>query len=154
MVRAGFTVVAGMGLAVLIDLVPAPAQAEQRSFSIFAGILTDNTWEDYFITPWETDPQDPGLLGIAFTQPLGRGFDTRSRNAEAIAHRLLHGLAPQDILLLHDGHAARDAHGAPVLLAVLPKMLEAAARAQLQWTTLRAALPAQPAQTTRPQMTI
>ncbi|MCL6467749.1 MAG: polysaccharide deacetylase family protein, partial [Ralstonia sp.] len=60
----------------------------------------------------------------------------------------------QDILLLHDGHAARDAHGAPVLLTVLPKVLETAARAQLQCTTLRAALPAQPAQPARPQMAI
>ncbi|MCE6960881.1 hypothetical protein LAZ40_17795 [Cereibacter sphaeroides] len=76
MVKAGSAIVAGAALAALLA-VAGSAQAEQRSFSIFAGILTDNTWEDYFLTPWETDPQDPGLLGIAFTQPLGRGFDTR-----------------------------------------------------------------------------
>lgn len=79
-------------------------------------------------------------LGLQLASWTRRGFDTRSRCADAIAQRLLHGLAPQDILLLHDGHAARDAHGEPVLLAALPQVLEAAARAQLPCTTLRAAL--------------
>lgn len=88
-------------------------------------------------------------LGLQLASWTRRGFDTRSRDARAITHRLLHGLAPRDILLLHDGHAARDACGAPVLLDVLPQVLEAAARAQLRWTTLRAALPAQAAQAAR-----
>lgn len=93
-------------------------------------------------------------LGLQLASWTRRGFDTRSRNPEAVTQRLLHGLAPQDILLLHDGHAARDAHGDPVLLTVLPKVLETAARAQLQCTTLRAALAPEPAQATRSQMTI
>ncbi|KAB0645010.1 polysaccharide deacetylase family protein, partial [Burkholderia diffusa] len=50
-------------------------------------------------------------------------------------------------LLVHDGHAARDARGEPVVVDVLPALLRAAADAQLQWTTLRAALaPESPAQ--------
>lgn len=93
-------------------------------------------------------------LGLQLASWTRRGFDTRSRNAEAIAHRLLHGLAPQDILLLHDGHAARDAHGTPVLLTVLPKVLEAAAQAQLHCTTLRAALVPAATAATGPHMTI
>jgi peptidoglycan/xylan/chitin deacetylase (PgdA/CDA1 family) len=93
-------------------------------------------------------------LGLQLASWTRRGFDTRSHNADAIAERLLHGLAPQDILLLHDGHAARDAHGTPVILTVLPKVLEAAARARLQCTTLRAALAQEPVQATRSQMAI
>lgn len=93
-------------------------------------------------------------LGLHLASWTRRGFDTRSRSADAVAQRLLHGLAPQDILLLHDGHAARDAHGEPVLLQVLPQVLDAASRAQLQCTTLRAALALAPAQAAGPQMAI
>jgi peptidoglycan/xylan/chitin deacetylase (PgdA/CDA1 family) len=93
-------------------------------------------------------------LGLQLASWTRRGFDTRSRNADTIAQRLLRGLAPQDILLLHDGHAARDAHGVPVILAVLPKVLEAAARARWQCTTLRVALVPEPAQAARSQMTL
>jgi hypothetical protein len=37
--------------------------------------------------------------------------------------RLVHGLKAGDILLLHDGHAARTAAGLPVVLEVLPPLL-------------------------------
>lgn len=69
-----------------------------------------------------------------------RGFDTRERDAGKVAQRLLHGLAPRDILLVHDGHAARGTDGEPVVLTVLPELLRAAAHAQLRWATLREAL--------------
>ncbi|HDR9200353.1 polysaccharide deacetylase [Burkholderia vietnamiensis] len=78
-------------------------------------------------------------LGLQLASWTRRGFDTRTRDAGIVAQRLLHGLAPRDILLVHDGHAARDARGVPVVLDVLPALLRAAADAQLQWTTLRAA---------------
>ncbi|WP_145107931.1 hypothetical protein [Cereibacter sediminicola] len=74
MVRAGWRAAAVLAL---VLLAPPASGEERRSYSLFAGILTDNTWEDYFLTPWETDPQDPGFLGVALTQPLGRGFETR-----------------------------------------------------------------------------
>ncbi|HDR9054583.1 polysaccharide deacetylase family protein [Burkholderia vietnamiensis] len=83
-------------------------------------------------------------LGLQLASWTRRGFDTRTRDAGVVAQRLLHGLAPRDILLVHDGHAARDARGVPVVLDVLPALLRAAADAQLQWTTLRAAAAAEP----------
>jgi peptidoglycan/xylan/chitin deacetylase (PgdA/CDA1 family) len=57
-----------------------------------------------------------------------RGFDTVDRNPAAIARRLLAGLAPGDILLLHDGRAAGGPAGNPVVLEVLPRLLEALVR--------------------------
>lgn len=79
-------------------------------------------------------------LGLRLASWTRRGFDTRERDARQVAQRLLHGLAPRDILLVHDGHAARAANGQPVVLEVLPEVLRAAANAQLRWTTLREAL--------------
>jgi peptidoglycan-N-acetylglucosamine deacetylase len=82
-------------------------------------------------------------LGLRLASWTRRGFDTRERDAGKVARRLIAGLAPRDILLVHDGHAARGGDGRPVLLDVLPTVLRAAAEAQLQWTTLRGALAAQ-----------
>jgi peptidoglycan-N-acetylglucosamine deacetylase len=79
-------------------------------------------------------------LGLQLASWTRRGFDTRERDAGKVASRLLEGLAPRDILLVHDGHAARGASGQPVVLEALPEVLRAAASAQLRWTTLRAAL--------------
>lgn len=90
-------------------------------------------------------------LGLQLASWTRRGFDTRTRDAAVVTRRLLRGLAPRDILLLHDGHAARSTQGEPVVLEVLPALLRAAADARLQCTTLRAAIapepihPAQPA---------
>ena len=83
-------------------------------------------------------------LGLQLASWTRRGFDTRAHDADTVTRRLLNGLAPQDILLVHDGHAARDARGEPVVLDVLPALLRAAAEARLQWTTLRAALAPEP----------
>ncbi|MFD1560479.1 polysaccharide deacetylase family protein [Paraburkholderia silviterrae] len=79
-------------------------------------------------------------LGLQLASWTRRGFDTRERDARKVAQRLLHGLAARDILLVHDGHAARGPNGQPVVLAALPEVLRAAADAQLHWTTLREAL--------------
>ena len=83
-------------------------------------------------------------LGLQLASWTRRGFDTREHDADTVTRRLLNGLAPQDILLVHDCHAARDARGEPVVLDVLPALLRAAADARLQWTTLRAALAPEP----------
>lgn len=79
-------------------------------------------------------------LGLTLASWTRRGFDTRTRDAATVTRRLLRGLAPRDILLVHDGHAARNVRGEPVVLDVLPAVLHAAADAGLRCTTLRAAL--------------
>jgi len=53
-----------------------------------------------------------------------RGFDTREADPARVSQRLLRGLRGGDILLLHDGNAARTAQGTPVLLHVLPVLFE------------------------------
>jgi peptidoglycan/xylan/chitin deacetylase (PgdA/CDA1 family) len=78
---------------------------------------------------------DPVLhaLGLTLASWTRRGYDTRERDPQRVLARLLHDLAPGDILLLHDGHAARTSDGKPVVLAVLPTLL-----ARLQAAGLRA----------------
>ncbi len=86
---------------------------------------------------------DPVLhrLGLHLVSWTRRGFDTRERSAQRVLARLTRGLAGGDILLLHDGHAARAANGQPVLLDVLPPLLAQARAAGLHWVTLAEALP-------------
>jgi peptidoglycan/xylan/chitin deacetylase (PgdA/CDA1 family) len=88
--------------------------------------------------PW-LDPvlQRQGLQLASWTR---RGFDTLSTDAAGILARLTRNLAAGDILLLHDGHAARGAHGTPVVLEVLPRLIEAIAARSLRAVTLREAL--------------
>lgn len=78
--------------------------------------------------------------GLHLASWTRRGFDTRNRDADDVARRLLRKLAAGDILLLHDGSAARTAAGQPVILAALPRVLEALAAANLHAITLRDAL--------------
>jgi peptidoglycan/xylan/chitin deacetylase (PgdA/CDA1 family) len=52
-----------------------------------------------------------------------RAFDTRCGDAALVHQRLTRGLAGGDILLLHDGHAARTPDGLPVILEALPRLL-------------------------------
>jgi peptidoglycan-N-acetylglucosamine deacetylase len=65
-----------------------------------------------------------GLRLVSWTR---RGFDAVEKSPEAIARRLLAGLAPRDILLLHDGRATDPPAGNPVVLEVLPRVLDALA---------------------------
>ena len=85
---------------------------------------------------------DPVLsrLGLRLASWTRRGFDTVSTQAEGVLGKLTRGLGPGDILLLHDGHAARTSNGVPVILEVLPRLLDAVAAAGLTPVTLRAAL--------------
>ena len=69
-----------------------------------------------------------------------RGFDTVSPSAERVLGRLTRNLSAGDILLLHDGHAARTAAGVPVILEVLPRLLATLAAAQLSPVTLGSVL--------------
>jgi peptidoglycan/xylan/chitin deacetylase (PgdA/CDA1 family) len=78
-----------------------------------------------------------GLELVSWTR---RGFDTVSRDADRVHARLAAGLAPGDILLLHDGHAARGAGRRPVVLDVLPRLAAAAAACDLRPVTLQAGM--------------
>jgi peptidoglycan/xylan/chitin deacetylase (PgdA/CDA1 family) len=85
---------------------------------------------------------DPVLheLGLALVTWTRRGFDTVVRDPHAVAGRLVHGLAAGDILLLHDGHAARTARGVPLALEVLPRVLDAAREQALRPLALHDAI--------------
>ena len=74
-----------------------------------------------------------GLRLVSWTR---RGFDTRERDPVKVLARLTHNLAAGDILLLHDAGCARTANGAPVVLAVLPTLLDQIAARRLQAVTL------------------
>lgn len=65
-----------------------------------------------------------------------RGFDTVEKDPDRVLAKLLDGLKGGDILLLHDGNAARNLEGSPVILDVLPPLLEAIAAANLKTVTL------------------
>jgi peptidoglycan/xylan/chitin deacetylase (PgdA/CDA1 family) len=69
-----------------------------------------------------------------------RGFDTTAGDAQKILQRLTRNLAPGDILLLHDGHAARTGGDQPVILEVLPSLLEHAISSGLKPVSLRQAM--------------
>ena len=86
---------------------------------------------------------DPVLsrLGLQLASWTRRGFDTVKQNPQVVLAKLLDGLKAGDILLLHDGNAAKSVRGVPVILEVLPPLLNAVAAAKLRPVTLREALP-------------
>jgi peptidoglycan-N-acetylglucosamine deacetylase len=85
---------------------------------------------------------DPVLarLKLRLASWTRRGFDTVSGDADAVFRRLTNPLEAGDILLLHDGHAARTGRGQAVILDVLPRLLDALTARGLKSVTLRAAL--------------
>jgi peptidoglycan/xylan/chitin deacetylase (PgdA/CDA1 family) len=86
---------------------------------------------------------DPVLarLKLRLASWTRRGFDTVSADTEAVFRRLANPLQAGDILLLHDGHAARTRRGQAVILEVLPRLLDALKAQGLKSVTLRSALP-------------
>ncbi|MFA6179542.1 MAG: polysaccharide deacetylase family protein [Candidatus Methylopumilus sp.] len=84
---------------------------------------------------------DPVLkrLGLRLASWSVRGFDTKVKDADKVRNKLLAGLQPGAILLLHDGNAARTSANIPVILAVLPVLLQAAQAAKLRPVTLQQA---------------
>lgn len=86
---------------------------------------------------------DPVLsrLGLRLATWTRRGFDTRSRDPSRVSGRLLRGLGAGDILLLHDGNAARCPDGEPLVLRVLPGLLQAVAHSGLTPVTLGSLAP-------------
>jgi len=65
-----------------------------------------------------------GLRLVSWTR---RGFDAFGKDPKAIARRLLRGLAPRNILLLHDGSTVGERGGNRQVLEVLPRVLDALA---------------------------
>jgi peptidoglycan/xylan/chitin deacetylase (PgdA/CDA1 family) len=85
---------------------------------------------------------DPVLtrLDLRLASWTRRGFDTVSRDADGVFNKLTRSLEGGDILLLHDGHAARSRSGRPVVLEVLPRLLATLIEAGLRPVTLRSTL--------------
>jgi peptidoglycan/xylan/chitin deacetylase (PgdA/CDA1 family) len=85
---------------------------------------------------------DPVLarLDLQLASWTRRGFDTVSRNPNAVFNKLTRHLGGGDILLLHDGQPGRVPSGQPMILEVLPRLLTAVGAAGLRPVTLRAAL--------------
>lgn len=79
-------------------------------------------------------------LGLTLVSWTRRGFDTRETDPARVLARLTDGLRAGDILLLHDGNAARTAGGRPVVLEVLPMLLQRCSDAGLRPVTLPEAL--------------
>jgi peptidoglycan/xylan/chitin deacetylase (PgdA/CDA1 family) len=85
---------------------------------------------------------EPVLAGLdlqlaAWTR---RPYDTRDGRPLQVLQRLTRGLAPGDILLMHDGHTATTAGGNPVVLEVLPRLLDTLRRRGLKPVTLPQAI--------------
>jgi peptidoglycan-N-acetylglucosamine deacetylase len=78
-------------------------------------------------------------LGLRLASWTRRGFDTVNGNPDDVYRRLCRSLRAGDILLLHDGHSAPAGNGAPVILEVLPRVLDALRTRQMRPVTLRAA---------------
>ena len=85
---------------------------------------------------------DPVLsrLDLKLASWTRRPYDTYEGDPQRIYERLVDQLAPGDILLMHDGHAARTPAGEPVILVVLPRLLQTLAEHRLNPVTLSAAL--------------
>lgn len=78
--------------------------------------------------------------GLTLTSWTRRAFDTRTTDPQQVLDRLTRGLAAGDILLLHDGHAARLPDGRAVVLAVLPALLDVFRQTGLRAVTVPEAL--------------
>ncbi len=78
-------------------------------------------------------------LGLHLVSWTRRGYDTRTGNADTVFARLIKNLAAGDILLLHDGNAARTTTGQAVILEVLPRLLNELAARKLNPVTLSSA---------------
>lgn len=85
---------------------------------------------------------DPVLhhLNMRLASWTQRGYDTRIQDAEKVFNSLRHNLQGGDILLLHDGNAARTEQDIPIIVAVLPRLLDTMTTLGLRPVTLRAAL--------------
>ncbi len=77
---------------------------------------------------------------LTLTSWTRRGFDTVRTDPGRVAGRLTAGLAAGHILLLHDGHAARNSDDVPVIVEALPLVVAAIRGAALAPVTLAMAM--------------
>ena len=96
-----------------------------------------------------TDPVLHGV-GLRHVSWSRRGLDTRWTDPRRVIRRLASGVRGGDILLLHDGNAARTAGGRAVVLDTLPVLLSALADAGLRSVPVGEALSLSPAATVAP----
>jgi peptidoglycan/xylan/chitin deacetylase (PgdA/CDA1 family) len=82
---------------------------------------------------------DPLLqrLGLQLVSWTRRGYDTRLADAQCVYEKLTRQLTSGDILLLHDGNAANSANGTPIILEILPRLLDELAARNFKTVTLR-----------------
>jgi peptidoglycan/xylan/chitin deacetylase (PgdA/CDA1 family) len=85
---------------------------------------------------------DPALqrCGLRLASWTRRAYDTRQGDPAVVLRKLCASLRAGDILLLHDRHAALTPRGVPVILEVLPPLLQAIKDTGLRPVTLREAL--------------
>jgi peptidoglycan/xylan/chitin deacetylase (PgdA/CDA1 family) len=112
--------------------IQAVCQAVPRFFRAPAGLRNP------FLQPCLTD------LGLQLASWTRRGYDTVNTDTEVVLERLTRNLKAGDILLLHDGRAARAPDGTPVILAVLPRLLPLLATHSLGCVTLSEGLSGRP----------
>ncbi|HMW18087.1 MAG TPA: polysaccharide deacetylase family protein [Accumulibacter sp.] len=85
---------------------------------------------------------DPVLrkLGLRLASWTHRSLDSLQGDPQRVYQRLRRNLAPGDILLMHDGYAARTPRGAAVIVEVLPRLLQTLRDEDLRPVTLAAAV--------------
>jgi peptidoglycan/xylan/chitin deacetylase (PgdA/CDA1 family) len=85
---------------------------------------------------------DPVLtqLGLRLATWSVRGFDTQVGDTQQVKNKLLAGLHPGGILLMHDGNSAFTPQGNPIIVEVLPSLLAAAKARDLHFVTLQQAV--------------
>jgi peptidoglycan/xylan/chitin deacetylase (PgdA/CDA1 family) len=122
---------------------PGRMQADIAAGQATLAAITGQTPRYFRATAGLRNPfLDPVLhrLGIRLASWTRRPYDTRCGDPDTVLARLCRDLGPGDILLLHDGHAARTAEGQPVILAVLPRLLATLRDQQLNPVTLNDAI--------------
>ena len=82
---------------------------------------------------------DPVLqeLELKLVSWTRRGYDTVTGDPAKVLQRLQNKIAAADILLLHDGHCAPTSKGTPVVLEVLPTLLQTLRNLDLHAVSLR-----------------
>ena len=91
-----------------------------------------------FRNPWlDAVLAKGGLRYVSWTR---RGLDTVRRDVHAVSRALTQDLRAGDVLLMHDGNCGRTANDEPMVLAVLPTLLERLRERGLKSVALRTAL--------------
>ncbi len=87
-------------------------------------------------SPWLAPALGERLTYVSWTR---RGYDAVDRDPARVLRRLTRGLSAGDVLLLHDGGRASAPREQPMVLRVLPELLDQLAARGLKSVSLRAA---------------